>query len=325
MNADSGAVGPSPRWKSTSQRKLWLAFCVGLALLVLPDFFGYYQTVAGGRKVLLVEMVGTAFDAIVFIAVFSLLLRDNLHRRRAEASLRETNAALVRANEFKLELLGIAAHDLKNPLASLRMLGRLLHTSPGDAASVTETASHIESVSDEMLTLVHDLIETSAIESLRIHLNPTHVDLQGLLSGVVEGLRPSAERKQQRLSLEAPTAVLAHLDTSRLHQVLQNLVGNAIKFSPPGGQITAKLEATSKTAHFSVGDSGPGLAPDDLPRLFQRFQRLSARPTAGESSTGLGLWIAHEIVQLLHGRIWAESKGPGHGATFHVELPLASG
>jgi signal transduction histidine kinase len=318
MRADFTSADALPE----SRRLLWVAFYAGLALLLVPDLFGFYLNFAGGRKILAVEIVGTAFDAMVFIAVFALLLRDNFHRRRAEASLRETNAALLRANEFKLELLSIAAHDLKNPLASLRMLGRLLRTSPDDLAAVTETARHIETVSEEMLTLVHDLIETSALESFRIRLQPAYLDLQALLAAAVDAAQPAAARKQQHIDLEAPSSVLAFLDAARLGQVLQNLLGNAIKFSPPGARIVARLQASAGTADLTVCDEGPGLTAEDLPRLFERFQRLSARPTAGESSTGLGLWIVREIVQLQHGKVWAENNRSSHGAVFHVELPL---
>jgi signal transduction histidine kinase len=133
--------------------------------------------------------------------------------------------------------------------------------------------------------------------------------------------RPLADRKDQKLKVSAPKPVTAVGDHDRLAEAVDNLVSNAIKYSPKGAEIEVKVAATKNSASIRITDQGPGLTREDMSRLFGRFQRLSAQPTAGESSTGLGLSIAKRIVELHGGTIEAASEGGGKGATFEILLP----
>lgn len=305
-----------------SQRTAWVAFAVAMALLVLPDLLGFWQVVHGSRFPLGVEVLGTITDALIFSFVVILLRQDVLRRRAAEEELRVANAELVAANQFKVHLLGMAAHDLKNPLTAIRSLAMLLKHPPGDAQSLRETAGHIERTSDEMLALIHDLLDTAALEGASLKLEPALHEFGELVDSAVEAARPQAAHKQQRIEVVRGPVAIVSLDARRFIQVLNNLLGNAIKFSPLRTTITLRWEGDHEKVRLSIADQGPGLTPQDLERLFERFRPLSARPTAGESSSGLGLWIVRQLVELHGGRVWATSRGAGQGATFFVELPV---
>jgi signal transduction histidine kinase len=147
------------------------------------------------------------------------------------------------------------------------------------------------------------------------------VDFAALAAEVVGGNRPLAESKRQTIALSGQPSVILNGDQERLREAIDNLVGNAIKYSPIGGAIDVSVTVRGGEAVCSVRDRGPGLSPEDMARLFGRFQRLSAKPTAGEGSTGLGLSIVKRIVELHDGRVTADSQGPGLGSTFSIHFP----
>jgi signal transduction histidine kinase len=294
-----------------------------MLLLILPDLLAYRQSLQGGPFPLKTELIGTVTDALIFGLVVYLLRRDVQRRRQAEKELQVANCELVAANQFKLHLLGMAAHDLKNPLTAIRSLASLLKNPGGDAQSVRETAEHIEATSQEMLGLIHDLLDTAALEGASLKLDRAYHHVGELVASAVETARPAAANKQQRLELELGPLAIALVDARRLRQVLQNLLGNAIKFSPVRKTIRVGWAVEGSSVMVKVTDEGPGLSSEDSAQLFQRFRPLSARPTAGESSSGLGLWIVRQLVELHGGTVSAVSRGAGHGATFCVKLPLA--
>ena len=150
-------------------------------------------------------------------------------------------------------------------------------------------------------------------------------DLAELLRDVVDANRSLAERKGQILKVRAAASIPAAFDPDRLRDALDNIVGNAVKFSPPGAEIVAEADQRGDALLIRIIDGGPGLRPQDVPRLFGRFQRLSAQPTAGEPSTGMGLYSAKRIVDLHGGTITAVSNGAGRGSTFTVRLPVPPG
>jgi len=133
--------------------------------------------------------------------------------------------------------------------------------------------------------------------------------------------RALAEKKEQTIQVIAPPHQFWNCDRDRLREAVDNLVSNAIKYSPRGGQIELSMSVDGDTIAIAVRDEGAGLSREDISRLFGRFQRLSAKPTGGESSTGLGLSIVKRIVELHGGRIDSESPGPGRGSTFTIRLP----
>src|SRR3954464_5465262 len=150
------------------------------------------------------------------------------------------------------------------------------------------------------------------------------VDISGLVSEVAEANKPSATNKQQTIVVSAPPDRPAMCDADRMREAIDNLVSNAIKYSPIGGRISLLVTHDDDNIIIRVTDEGAGLSPEDLGRLFGRFQRLSAKPTAGESSTGLGLSIVKRIVDMHGGEVTADSPGPGQGSTFTITLPATA-
>jgi signal transduction histidine kinase/DNA-binding NarL/FixJ family response regulator len=226
------------------------------------------------------------------------------------------------ANAFKTELLGIAAHDLKNPLQVISGFSSLIE----EAESLDEAKRHatlIQSSSARMLKLVRDLLETASLDSGKLELSKVPVNLAELLRAVAEHNRPNAEKKSQAIELKLEEGCVVELDEERMREVFENLVSNAVKYSPVGKRIQVRLVRSSEeVVRIEVKDEGQGLTEADKEKLFGKFQRLSARPTGGESSTGLGLAIVKQLVELHGGKVWAESDGKGKGATFCVELPV---
>jgi signal transduction histidine kinase len=133
-----------------------------------------------------------------------------------------------------------------------------------------------------------------------------------------------AQHKQQILSFTGQENAIAFVDPGLVREVFENLVSNAIKFSPKGSAIRVKVIQKEQVVQVQVEDQGEGLSKEDMKRMFGKFQRLSAQPTNGESSTGLGLAIVKKLVDLHQGKVWAESKGKGKGCSFFVEIPVAS-
>jgi signal transduction histidine kinase/CheY-like chemotaxis protein len=233
---------------------------------------------------------------------------------------------LQRANGFKNEILGTVAHDLKNPLGVIlgrtEMLTELI-TTGASRESVTAQIEHIRDATRRLTTMVDHLISDAMADAFDITIRREPVDLAALVSEVAEANRPLAVNKQQTIVVSAPENIATMCDTDRIREAIDNLLSNAIKYSPIGGRISVLVSHANDRTGISVTDEGAGLSPEDLGRLFGRFQRLSAKPTAGESSTGLGLSIVKRIIDMHGGEVTAKSAGPGEGSTFTITLPAA--
>ena len=231
---------------------------------------------------------------------------------------------LQRANGFKNEILGTVAHDLKNPLGVIlgrtEMLTELISTN-SSKESVTAQVEHIRDATRRLTSMVDHLISDAMADAFDITIRREPVDIAALSSEVAEANQPSATNKQQTIVVSAPPNVVTMCDADRISEAIDNLVSNAIKYSPIGGKITVLVSHEQNNTMIRVADEGAGLSPEDLGRLFGRFQRLSAKPTAGESSTGLGLSIVKRIIDMHGGQVTAESAGPGQGSTFTIILP----
>jgi signal transduction histidine kinase len=246
---------------------------------------------------------------------------EGLARRRHDAELSAAyNEELKSLNEEKDRYLGIAAHDLRNPLSSTRGLAEIMLETQVDAEQQRDFLDTIRRTSDEMLGLVNDLLDTSVIESGKLDLRRADLDVSKLLGQRLRHLEPPARKKQITLKVDAAQALHASVDAARFSQVVDNLITNAIKFSPPGATVTVALRPAAGGFAFSVQDQGPGIAEEDRKLLFRSFQKLSARPTGGEKSTGLGLAIVKKIVDVHGGQIDVDGA-PGEGARFTVTMP----
>jgi signal transduction histidine kinase len=218
------------------------------------------------------------------------------------------------------------AHDLKNPLGVVmgrsEMLKELVAASPLNADLAREQIRHVEDSRRRMLGMVEALLADAMEDALDINLKLQPCDLAALVREVVDSSRQTAERKRQKINVQGPDRLIVQADSDRMWETIDNLVSNAIKYTQPGGTIDIGVERGDDKARITVRDNGQGLFPEDISRVFGRFQRLSAKPTGGETSTGLGLSIVKKIVDLHGGEITVESPGPQKGATFAVTLPL---
>jgi signal transduction histidine kinase/ligand-binding sensor domain-containing protein len=239
--------------------------------------------------------------------------------------LHEKNLALDEANRFKTQMLSIAAHDLKNPLSAIMGLASVATDEVPAEHPVQELLHHIQSTAERMSKLIRDLLDSAAIELGNITLRSTEFSLSLLLSGVVDRYTVAAEHKQQTISIEcSEDNITVIADHDRMEQVFDNLISNAVKYSPLGGAIAVRVSIDQYRVRVAVSDEGPGLSEEDKAKLFGFFQRLTATPTGGESSNGVGLAIVKKIVDLHGGALWCESERDKGitGATFVVELPV---
>lgn len=231
---------------------------------------------------------------------------------------------LQRANGFKNEILGTVAHDLKNPLGVIlgrtEMLKELISTG-ASASGVVSQVDHIRDATKRLTTMVDHLISDAMADAFDITIRREPVDVAALVKEVADANQPLAVNKEQAISVTAPSNIVTMCDTDRIREAIDNLISNAIKYSPIGGKIGVAVTHEGSDTIIRVSDEGAGLSPEDLGRLFGRFQRLSAKPTAGESSTGLGLSIVKRIIDMHGGEVTAASEGPGRGSTFTITLP----
>jgi signal transduction histidine kinase/DNA-binding NarL/FixJ family response regulator len=231
---------------------------------------------------------------------------------------------LQRANGFKNEILGTVAHDLKNPLGVIlgrtEMLTELI-AAGSSRESVTAQVEHIRDATRRLTSMVDHLISDAMADAFDISIRREPVDIAALVGEVADANQPLAVNKQQSINVSAPTSFVMMCDADRMREAIDNLISNAIKYSPIGGRISVLVDNDASNTVIRVADEGAGLSPEDLGRLFGRFQRLSAKPTAGESSTGLGLSIVKRIIDMHGGEVTADSAGQGHGSTFTITLP----
>jgi signal transduction histidine kinase len=286
----------------------------------------------------LVEIFGSrlsiAFDNVILYQQLheaNTQLEDRVAQRtralmQANRRLSAQWLRLQRANGFKNEILGTVAHDLKNPLGVIlgrtEMLTELISTE-ASRDSIASQIDHIRDATKRLTSMVDHLISDAMADAFDITIRREPVDIAALVSEVADANQPLAVNKQQTITISAPPNIVTMCDTDRIREAIDNLVSNAIKYSPIGGKIAVLVSHEEDNTVIRVADEGAGLSPEDLGRLFGRFQRLSAKPTAGESSTGLGLSIVKRIIDMHGGEVTANSNGPGQGSTFTIVLPAA--
>jgi signal transduction histidine kinase len=253
--------------------------------------------------------------------------RLNNELATSQRELARRNAELARLNEQKNQFLGIAAHDLRNPLGVILIYSQFLidEVSGRLEPEQMKFVETIRSSSEFMLNLVENLLDLAQIEAGRLDLDLSSIDLGELLERNVSLNRVLAQKKSIDVLLSyEPGLPTLRLDAAKIEQVLNNLIGNAVKFSPRGSTVEVRAEDRGDCVALWVRDQGPGVPADELDRLFRPFERTRVRPSGGEKSTGLGLAIVKKMVEGHGGKIQVESA-PGEGATFHVILPKPTG
>lgn len=223
-------------------------------------------------------------------------------------------------DRMKTEFVAVASHELRTPLTGILGYSELLQDDPGLTEAGRAWADRIVDEAGRLSDIVGDLLNITRIESGRLELEPARIDLPPLLEDVQAHFTGGRRSPNHELSLEQQYRGYAFADPGKLREVLINLVDNAIKYSPDGGAIRIVVHAGDGAALISVSDEGIGIAEEDLPRLFQRFQRVGGEGTATIRGTGLGLYIVKTFVDAMGGEL-SVSSTLGQGSTFTVTLP----
>ncbi|HTA95702.1 MAG TPA: hybrid sensor histidine kinase/response regulator [Verrucomicrobiae bacterium] len=245
-----------------------------------------------------------------------------ISRVRTQLALKSARDQLKQLAQDKEELLGILAHDLKNYLGGIKMSAELMSRQIKGMNNdrLSQLADNTIRSSALAMAFVKEFLANTATDHA-FTLKPAAVNLTDAAATAVQQCQEASWQKKMEIQTDFPAeAVMALADVSAFDQVLDNLISNALKFSPSGKKIFMSVRSVNGFAECTVRDEGPGFTAGDKVRMFGRYERLSARPTGGEPSTGLGLSIVRKLVQAMNGEILCESV-PGQGATFTIRLP----
>ena len=241
--------------------------------------------------------------------------------RQRLADERALRAEAERVSRLKDEFLSTLGHELRAPLHAILGWSRLLESGRLAPEDVQRGGQTIDRNVRNLAQLVDDLIDMSGLLSGRLRLDPEETDLAQIVEAALETMQATADAKGVRLEKNLPAqACLVFGDRQRLQQVIWNLLNNAVKFTPRGGLITTSLARDHGNWEVKVTDSGIGLGPNALKMIFDRFGRNES-PRRGPPGLGLGLVIVKQVIELHGGRVWANSAGEGHGATFYALMP----
>jgi signal transduction histidine kinase len=237
------------------------------------------------------------------------------------------NERLKELDRMKSDFVSHVSHELRTPLTAIKGAADVVLREL--AGPLTEKQIHyltrVRSNTQHLTGLINDLLDLSKIESGKIELNASRISLGGLLHEVVETLRPVAAEKPIALDVTTPEpSILVWADRDKITQVLTNLIGNAIKFTPPQGRVTVSTRASdTEFVRVAVSDTGPGIAPVEREKIFDKFYQVGANGGPKPKGTGLGLSIAKTLVELHGGKIWVESER-SRGSTFYFTMPAVA-
>lgn len=258
-----------------------------------------------------------------FLGMIFELSRERAFEKLLNAlrELEASNDQLIALNQEKNEFMGIAAHDLKNPLMIILWNAEMLKLTK-NPEKLDQMADTIHLTVKRMRDLIQNLLDVNAIEQGQFNYQIETCNILDLLERSLQGNRQAAQRKGIQVNLNDHATYFVKADANAALQVLDNLISNAIKYSPHGKQVDISVRLEGKQVVVAVKDQGPGLSEEDQKRLFHKFTRLTAKPTGGESSTGLGLSIVKRLIEGMHGTVECHST-LGAGATFSIKLPEA--
>ena len=260
---------------------------------------------------------------LVSLSIFKAKIYEDLQKMTSD--LQEANEKLAKLDKAKSEFLSIASHQLYTPLTAIK--GYLSMIQEGDFGPVSEKQHPVIDIlrqsSDRLIELIKNLLDISRIESGRLELSLISLDLVGMARELVTELSPNAKKKNLVLNFHEPPSALPHTvaDQQRVRQVLLNTVDNAIKYTPQGS-IDVSVVQQDKYLIFSVKDTGKGIKAEEINQLFSKFVRVGGADHFHTDGSGLGLYVARQIVREHRGDIWVESPGEGKGSTFFVKLPI---
>jgi signal transduction histidine kinase/ActR/RegA family two-component response regulator len=294
-------------------------------------FAGNAQSSASLRTLGLAEALRnvTFIDRPIRLAAIISVVRAALRARMRQYELRDTLVALdaarkeaEAASRLKDEFLATLSHELRTPLNAILGWTAMLRHGQVDEARVGRALEVVERNARAQAQLIEDVLDMARIITGKLRLEMRPALLGPVVEAAVDAIRPVAETKSIRLRVRAAPVPAINGDPTRLQQVLWNLLSNAVKFTSAGGEVTVSLQLVDSYAMLAVSDTGPGLAPDFLPYVFDRFRQADQSVTRGHGGLGLGLSIVKHLVELHGGSVRAESGGVGQGATFRVALPI---
>ncbi len=283
---------------------------------------------AGGRRTMSLSarsVQSRTSTRMILLGIEDVTDRIAGERLRAELLARAERAQNLaeQANQAKDRFLAVLSHELRTPLTSLLLQAGLLRSGVVDPARLKRMGAAVERSTKLQLRLVDELLDVSSIIAGKLRLEDHWVDMAPVVLAALESLKAPAQAKSLRIATDVAAALpLFRGDPARLQQVVVNLLANSIKLTPEGGQVGVKLDRVDGSARITVTDTGRGIAPEFLPRVFDRFAQEDVSRARGYSGLGLGLAIVRHIVELHGGTIRAQSPGKDLGATFTAMLPL---
>lgn len=285
---------------------------------------------AASAEELFVKILTFCLFFIFSIFLIRSVLKEVQQRERLEiltSELESANKRLLELDKLKSEFLSFASHQVKSPMVVVRGFASLIYDGSYGPISekVKEVAEKIRDSADRLIALVNNILDLRKIEEGKIDYHFEKVNVGKLISGVIDELKPLAENKSLSFTFNDESGTSqALIDIEKFRQVIQNLIDNAIKYTSSGWiKIEARLDDKRKSLIISVSDSGMGISGELLPLLFEQFNR-GREAKKSIQGTGLGLYIAKQIVIAHHGEIWAESEGEGRGSSFYIKLPLSA-
>ncbi|MBL8118207.1 MAG: hybrid sensor histidine kinase/response regulator [Anaerolineae bacterium] len=249
-------------------------------------------------------------------------IQTQLALKQLQDERKKTIQGLRAAQQMKERLLRIASHDLKNPLMNIRMVTELIDEALPSSDDHRLLIDTLSSSLDAMQTVIEDFLDTAAVDMSEIDIRFSSVDVELVITDLLKLYTAHAQKKGIQL-LHEPTHERVRADQARFSQALGNLVSNAIKYSPLSSKIHIWAVLEAGVVQICIADEGPGILPEDQDRLFTQFGKLSARPTGGETSTGLGLWIVKHLITLQGGEVGVECPTQG-GSIFWIKIPTAN-
>jgi signal transduction histidine kinase len=278
----------------------WLVILAGLLLLALALLISAYTKLARQKRLISLQS-------------------SEIQKQIKE--LIQQNQIQEELNREKQQLVGVVSHDLKGPFNRIFALIQLMSM---DGDNLTEDQKDylgkIHQITADGMNMVRNLVDARKMEDKGIDLNLEKINLTAHLAPLIKQYKVLAEKKHIIIEFHAPDRVEILADRMYLSRIVENLLSNALKFSPAEKSIHVTIRKEPNNVMLSVADQGPGISLDDQAKLYQKFQKLSNKPTGGESSTGLGLSIVKRLIERMGGKIECESS-EGAGATFTIELP----
>ncbi|OHA99898.1 MAG: hypothetical protein A3E93_00130 [Candidatus Zambryskibacteria bacterium RIFCSPHIGHO2_12_FULL_43_12b] len=295
---------------------------VAIWLLTLAILF--IQDIDTVRNVVVITLI--LFTALGYLLIKSVKreVEQREHIEKLALDLEKANARLRELDQMKSQFLSFASHQIRSPLTAIK--GYTSMALEGDFGEMPEKIKGVIETLDKsaqsLIVIVNEFLDVSRIEQGRMKYEMSDFDVRKLVEETVAELRPNVEQKGLKFTFDADVKhdYRVYADQGKIKQVIGNIVDNAIKYTP-SGSIDVKVSRTKSTVNITVSDTGVGIEPDVIPKLFSMFGRAKDASKTNVTGTGLGLYVAKQMIEAHRGQIWIESEGKGKGSTFHIELP----